>query len=169
MRKHSKTMSMGLMPATYLVQLETFISPGLPYLSLIGLPDEDLRRVRDRIRAACKAVGYELPACRTTVNLMPASMPKQPGLCVLACAVSILAADGRIPSTSQLENTIILGDVNEDGTIPPIEDDLTGFISHALELGIRRIIIPSANLAGTTIPAGVEVIGLSRIDELLNQ
>ena len=33
----------------------------------------------------------------------------------------------------------------------------------------RRIIIPSANLAGTTIPTGVEVIGLGRIDELLNQ
>lgn len=169
MRKHSKTMSMGLMPAPYLMQLETFISPGLPYLSLIGFPDGDRRRIRDRIRAACEAVGYELPACRTTVNLMPASMPKQPGLCVLACAVSILAADGRIPSANQLEDTIILGDVNEDGTIPPIEDDLTGFISHALELGIRRIIIPSANLAGTTIPTGVEAIGLSRIDELLNQ
>lgn len=36
-------------------------------------------------------------------------------------------------------------------------------------LEIRRIIIPSANLAGTTIPTGVEVIGLGRIDELLNQ
>ena len=44
-----------------------------------------------------------------------------PGLCVLACAVSILAADGRIPSADQLEDTIILGDVNEDGTIPPID------------------------------------------------
>ena len=31
-------------------------------------------------------------------------------------------------------------------------------------LEIRRIIIPSANLAGTTIPTGVEVIGLGRID-----
>ena len=142
MRKHSKTMSMGLIPATYLVQLETFISPGLPYLSLIGLHDED-RRIRNRIRAACKAVGYELPACRTTVNLMPAGMPKLPGLCVLACAVSILAADGRIPSA------------------------LIAYAARRLE--IHRIIIPSANLAGTTIPNGVEVIGLGRIDELLNR
>lgn len=125
MRKHSKTMSMGLMPTPYLVQLETFISPGLPYLSLIGFPDEDHRRIRNRIRSACEAVGCGLPACRTTVNLMPASMPKLPGLCVLACAVSILAADGRIPSAERLEDTIILGDVNEDGTIPPIDADLT--------------------------------------------
>ncbi|GJD14525.1 hypothetical protein BIFAD42_15090 [Bifidobacterium adolescentis] len=36
-------------------------------------------------------------------------------------------------------------------------------------LEIHRIIIPSANLAGTTIPTGVEVIGLGHIDELLNQ
>lgn len=172
MRKHSKTMSMGLIPdsSPYLVQLETFISPGLPYLSLIGFPDEDRRRIRDRIRAACEAVECELPDCRTTVNLMPASMPKLPGLCVLACAVSILAADGRIPSADQLEDTIILGDVNEDGTIPPIDADLAELIAYAARrLEIRRIIIPSANLAGTTIPTGVEVIGLGRIDELLNQ
>ena len=80
MRKHSKTMSMGLMPTPYLVQLETFISPGLPYLSLIGFPDEDHRRIRDRIRSACEAVGCGLPDCRTTVNLMPAGTPKLPGL-----------------------------------------------------------------------------------------
>lgn len=153
MRKHSKTMSMGLMPTPYLVQLETFISPGLPYLSLIGFPDEDHRRIRDRIRSACEAVGCGLPACRTTVNLMPASMPKLPGLCVLACAVSILAADGRIPSAERLEDTIILGDVNEDGTIPPVDADLTDLAAYAARrLEIRRIIIPSANLAGTTIP-----------------
>ena len=170
MRKHSKTMSMGLMPTPYLVQLETFISPGLPYLSLIGFPDKDHRRIRNRIRSACEAVGCGLPACRTTVNLMPASMPKLPGLCVLACAVSILAADGRIPSAERLEDTIILGDVNEDGTIPPVDADLTDLAAYAARrLEIRRIIIPSANLAGTTIPAGVEVIGLGRIDELLNQ
>lgn len=170
MRKHSKTMSMGLMPTPYLVQLETFISPGLPYLSLIGFPDEDHRRIRDRIRSACEAVGCGLPDCRTTVNLMPASMPKLPGLCVLACAVSILAADGRIPSAERLEDTIILGDVNEDGTIPPVDADLTDLAAYAARrLEIRRIIIPSTNLAGTTIPTGVEVIGLGRIDELLNQ
>ena len=156
MRKHSKTMSMGLMPATYLVQLETFISPGLPYLSLIGVPDEDHRRIRDRIRSACEAVRCGLPDCRTTVNLMPASMPKLPGLCVLACAVSILAADGRITSADQLEDTIILCDVNEDGTIPPIDADLAELIAYAAHrLEIHRIIIPTANLAGTAIPTGV--------------
>lgn len=84
---------------------------------------------------------------------MPTGTPKLPGLCVLACAVSILAADGRIPSADQLEDTIILGDVNEDGTIPPIDADLAELIAYAARsLEIHRIIIPSANLAGTTIP-----------------
>lgn len=49
----------------------------------------------------------------------------------------------------------------------PAKTDLAAYAVRRLE--IRRIIIPSANLAGTTIPAGVEVIGLGRIDELLNQ
>lgn len=168
MRRYLKTMSLGLMPTSspYLVQLETYISPGLPYFSLIGLHDGD-RRIRERIQAACATVGYQWPACRTTVNLMPASMPKQPELCVLACAASVLAADGRIPS--ELRSTIIIGDVNEDGAIPPIEEDPTGFIAHARDLGIRHAIIPSANLAGATNPTGIEVIGVSRINELLDQ
>ena len=156
MRKHSMMISsIGLMStrSPYLVQLETYFSPGLPYFSVIGLEDKD-RRIRERIQAACATVGYQWPACRTTMNLMPASMPKQPELCVLACAASVLAADG---------------DVNEDGAIPPIEEDLTGFITHARELGIRHAIIPSANLAGTTNPTGIEVIGVSRINELLDQ
>lgn len=141
MRKHSMTLSMGLMPTSspYLVQLETYISPGLPYFSVIGLEDKD-RRMRERIQAACATVGYQWPECRTTMNLMPASMPKQPELCVLACAASVLAADGKIPP-ERLVRTIIIGDVNEDGTIPPIEEDLTGFITHARELGIRHAII----------------------------
>lgn len=69
--------SIGLMStrSPYLVQLETYISPGLPYFSVIGLEDKD-RRIRERIQAACATVGYQWPACRTTMNLMPASMPK---------------------------------------------------------------------------------------------
>lgn len=170
MRKHSMMISsIGLMStrSPYLVQLETYISPGLPYFSVIGLEDKD-RRIRERIQAACATVGYQWPACRTTMNLMPASMPKQPELCVLACAASVLAADGKIPP-ERLMSTIIIGDVNEDGAIPPIEEDLTGFITHTRELGIRHAIIPSANLAGTTNPTGIEVIGVSRINELLDQ
>ena len=142
MRKHSMMISsIGLMStrSPYLVQLETYISPGLPYFSVIGLEDKD-RRIRERIQAACATVGYQWPACRTTMNLMPASMPKQPELCVLACAASVLAADGKIPP-ERLMSTIIIGDVNEDGAIPPIEEDLTGFITHARELGIRHAII----------------------------
>ena len=82
MRKHSMMISsIGLMStrSPYLVQLETYISPGLPYFSVIGLEDKD-RRIRERIQAACATVGYQWPACRTTMNLMPASMPKQPEL-----------------------------------------------------------------------------------------
>ena len=45
--------------------------------------------------------------------------------------------------------------------------ELIAYAAHRLE--IHRIIIPSANLAGTTNPTGIEVIGVSRINELLDQ
>ena len=80
MRKHSMMISsIGLMStrSPYLVQLETYISPGLPYFSVIGLEDKD-RRIRERIQAACATVGYQWPACRTTMNLMPANGRENP-------------------------------------------------------------------------------------------
>ena len=56
------------------------------------------------------------------------------------------------------------------GVLPSEDAARTDLAAYAVRrLEIRRIIIPSANLAGTTIPTGVEVIGLGHIDELLNQ
>ena len=60
----------------YTTQIVAFISPGLPYFSIIGMPDTFLGGVRERIHTAMGAQGFAWPATRVTANIMPASRHK---------------------------------------------------------------------------------------------
>ena len=72
------TLSVGLIGLkAFIVQVQAFISPGLPYFSIIGLPDASLSEARERVKSACQATGFGWPQTRVTVNMSPAAMPKR--------------------------------------------------------------------------------------------
>ena len=114
------SLSVGLIGLkAFIIQIQAFISPGLPYFSVIGLPDASLSESRERVKSACQASGFKWPDTRVTVNMSPASMPKRGASHDLAIAAGVLSAAGTIPHDS-LEETIVLGEVNLDGTVLPI-------------------------------------------------
>ena len=41
----------------FIIQIQAFVSPGLPYFSIIGLPAPSLSEARDRVKSACQASG----------------------------------------------------------------------------------------------------------------
>ena len=46
-------LSVGLIGLkAFIVQVQAFISPGLPYFSIIGLPDTSLSEARERVKSA---------------------------------------------------------------------------------------------------------------------
>ena len=113
-------LSVGLIGLkAFIIQMQAFISPGLPYFSVIGLPDTSLSEARERVKSACQATGFRWPETRVTVNLSPASMPKRGSSHDLAIAASVLSAAGAIPHDA-LADVIVLGEVNLDGTVLPI-------------------------------------------------
>lgn len=73
--------------------------------------------------------------------------------------------DNRHPD---LENTVILGDVTADGTIPPLGEDvdLTALIEHAEAMHVHCVILPAADLAQAGRPDGVEIIGVENLNDL---
>ena len=90
-------LSVGLIGLkAFIVQIQAFVSPGLPYFSIIGLPDTSLSEARERVKSACQASGFKWPETRVTVNLSPASMPKKGSSHDLAIAASVLSAAGAI-------------------------------------------------------------------------
>ena len=65
--------------AADLVTVEVHLAPGLPGLSIVGLPEAAVRESRDRVKAAISTCGYKFPNRRITVNLAPADLPKEGG------------------------------------------------------------------------------------------
>ena len=106
---YAKVFSVGLIGLTgHLVEVEADLTAGIPMLTLTGLPDTALNEARDRVRAALVNSGEAWPNRRITVNLLPASLPKQGSAFDAAIAVTVLAGAGMLP-LAPLGGVVILG------------------------------------------------------------
>ncbi|WP_374325703.1 YifB family Mg chelatase-like AAA ATPase [Azonexus sp.] len=105
------------------VTVEVHLANGLPGLTLVGLPDTEVREARDRVRAAIVNSGFEYPARRITVNLAPADLPKESGRFDLPIALGILAASGQIPAAS-LNGHEFAGELSLSGELRPVRGAL---------------------------------------------
>lgn len=55
------------------VRVEVDVAFGLPGLTIVGLAGSAVLEARERVRAAIRNSGFEVPSRRITVNLAPAS------------------------------------------------------------------------------------------------
>jgi hypothetical protein len=55
------------------VRVEVDVSFGLPGLTIVGLAGSAVLEARERVRAAVRNAGFEVPSRRITVNLAPAN------------------------------------------------------------------------------------------------
>jgi magnesium chelatase family protein len=92
-------------------------------LTIVGLPEAEVKESKDRVRAALQTAQFEFPARRITVNLAPADLPKESGRYDLPIALGILAASGQIPSDS-LSRYEFAGELALTGELRPIRGAL---------------------------------------------
>src|ERR1700742_2540113 len=59
------------------VDFSGVLTPEAATFSTVGLPDAAVRESRDRVRAAIKNSGFDLPPTRITINLAPADLKKE--------------------------------------------------------------------------------------------
>jgi magnesium chelatase family protein len=88
-------------------------------LSIVGLPDLEVRESRERVRAALQNCGFDFPVRRITVNLAPADLPKESGRFDLPIALGILAASGQIPVESLMHREFA-GELSLTGALRPM-------------------------------------------------
>ena len=138
-----------------LVHVETHLSNGLPALSIVGLPDTEVKESRDRVRAALLNSQFEFPARRITINLAPADLPKGGGRFDLAIALGILAASGQIPQQSLAEYEFF-GELALSGELRPVR----GMLPVALHTrqSQRQLVLPRANADEAGLIAELEII-----------
>lgn len=139
-----------------LVEVEADLSNQTPDFRIIGLPDKSLGEAVQRVHNACANSGLPLPRRRLTVNLSPASLPKQGSGFDLAIAVASLCTEGTMDAAS-VGAAVHLGELGLDGRLRPVPGILPAVVA-AARAGIRRVIVPHANGDEARLVEGVEVI-----------
>ncbi len=102
-----------------LVTIEVHLSSGLPSISIVGLPETEVKESRDRVRSAIINSRFEFPIRRITINLAPADLPKEGGRFDLPIALGVLAASQQIPAPA-LETIEFVGELALTGELRAI-------------------------------------------------
>ncbi|HEY2724386.1 MAG TPA: YifB family Mg chelatase-like AAA ATPase [Pseudonocardiaceae bacterium] len=148
-----------------LVEIEADIGPGLPGLQMVGLPDTALTEARDRVRAAVLNSGERWPPRRMTLALSPATLPKVGSGYDLPLACALLAADGRVPA-HRLRGAVLIGELALDGRLRPVRGVLPAVLT-ARRVGFAQVVVPAPSLREAALVSGVEVLGATRLAEVI--
>ena len=141
-----------------LVEIEAYISAGLPSMNIVGLGDTAVAEARDRVRAAVSNSKLSWPSERKiTVGLSPASQHKKGSGLDLGIALAILAANGEVPEATDL---IVVGELALDGKVRPTPGVLVAALT-AYQLGFTKIMVPINQLTEAQLVPDLAVIGVS--------
>ena len=147
------------------VEVEAHISNGLPAFALSGLPDTACQQAPNRVKAASASIGCSLAQERITINLSPASIPKNGSGFDLPIAVAVFAALGLVPG-GRLRDAVHLGELGLDGSIRPVRGVLPAVLAAARD-GARDVVVPVANAAEAALVTQVRVHAVEHLADLV--
>ena len=165
----SKVKSMALNGLEgYLVEIETFISSGMPEFEIVGLGDTTVKEAKKRVEAAIKNSKIDFPTQKILINLAPANLRKVGSHFDLAILVGILIATNKIPQidTNKLAQTIFIGELSLEGKLNRI-NGILAMCLEAKELGIKRVILPKANANEAGIIEELDIIPIENVKEII--
>lgn len=130
------------------VDVEVDVGAGLPSFSIVGLGDLAVQEARERVRAALRASGFELPNARIVVNLAPGPLRKHGTGFDLPIALGLLVATRQLPART-VEGLLVVGELSLDGSVRAIP----GMLAYAQRAAVQRL-----GLLGPETPDGVELV-----------
>lgn len=147
------------------VSVQVQISPGLPGITIVGLPDKAVGESRERVRLAISSLGLSWPQKRITVNLAPADLQKEGSHFDLALALAILI-EMDVLSQNHVENFYVLGELSLDGAI----NSVSGVISASIGANQRKcgIICPAINGREAAWAGNLPIIAAPDLISLIN-
>ena len=142
------------------VTVEVHLSNGLPSLSIVGLPETEVKESKDRVRAAIINSQFEFPARRITISLAPADLPKEGGRFDLPIALGILAASQQIPATA-LNDYEFIGELALGGELRPVRGVLPAAINVPRKK--RSLVVPIKNAAEAALVSNLNVLSAQHL------
>ncbi len=147
-----------------LIEVECDSSNGLPALQIVGLGNKAIDEAKERVRSAIKNSQLDFPAKRITINLAPASLPKDGSQFDLPIALAILSVNGLIRE-SELNDKLFAGELGLDGSLRTIRGAVN-IAETARQAGISTVILPTKNAGQAALIKGISVVGVENLKEL---
>src|ERR1700683_438936 len=121
----------------------------------VGLPDAAVRESRDRVRAALKNCGYDIPPTHITITLAPADIKKEGSGFDLPMATGILGAYGAL-TKREVPDWVMVGELSLDGGVRSVRGALPIAIA-ARANKIKNLIVPEANAREAAVVGNLNV------------
>src|SRR5216110_1079710 len=132
----------------------------------VGLPDAAVRESRDRVRAALKNCGYDIPLTHITINLAPADIRKEGSGFDLPMALGILGAYGGL-NKKEVPDCLFVGELSLDGGVRGVRGALPIAIE-ARGKKITRMVVPEANAKEAAMVSGLDVYPVKSLLDVIH-
>ena len=147
------------------VQVEVDVSEGLPQMSMVGSLGQEVREAKERVFAALKNIGLDVPAMHITVNLSPADLRKEGTAFDLPIAIGMFVSMSYIPNIN-LHEMMFLGEIGLNGEIKSVRGALP-MVRLAKQQGIKYCFLPAENAKEGAVIEGIQVYGIHHLTELI--
>jgi magnesium chelatase family protein len=151
----------------FVVDVEAFVSPGLPKFVISGLGDTTVSQSPGRIHAAASAVSLTTTQKSITVNLSPAGLRKAGSGFDLGIFVAVAAAMDAVPR-HVVRDVVHVGELGLDGTVRGVPGVLPA-VHAAVKDGVRHVVVPVDNAAEASLVPGVRVHPVADVAELVQR
>ena len=136
------------------------------HFTTVGLPDAAVRESRERVRAALKNCGYDIPPTHITINLAPADIKKEGSGFDLPMALGILGAYGAL-NKRELEEFVMVGELSLDGGLRGVRGTLPIAIA-ARARKIQHLLVPEVNAREAAVVDGLKVYPMKSLMDVVN-
>jgi magnesium chelatase family protein len=147
------------------VDVEVDVTGGLPGFVIVGLPDASIRESRDRVRAALRNCGYDLPSRKIIVNMAPADVKKEGSAFDLPIALGLLASL-QLFTPERFEDYIFVGELGLDGKLNPVRGALSCAVM-ARNLDCSGLVLPKSNEREGALVRDLNIFGFSSVPEVI--
>jgi magnesium chelatase family protein len=132
----------------------------------VGLPDAAVRESRDRVKAALKNCGYDIPPTHIIINLAPADIKKEGSGFDLPMALGILGAYGGL-NKKEISDCLFVGELSLDGGIRAVRGALPIAIE-ARGRKISRMVVPELNAREAAMVSSVTVYPVKSLLDVIH-
>lgn len=139
------------------VSVEVDVQRGLPFVTIVGLPDTAVQEARERIRSAIINSGWEWPLGRVTINLSPADWKKEGAGFDLPIALALLVASHQLSLST--EPWLVIGELSLTGVIQSVPGVLA--MTELARQKCWSIMVPIPNGSEAMLLADVRVVGVA--------